>query len=125
MPKDPEIRAKEIHEEKLKPILELPFYHQLTYIYFLASRMLPNYETFSSTEKWGNPKILLVHYKLLRHWIPVFFCLKHSVQYPIKTAKLLHLWQVYRSMHCKCISKSLTIWITTQKITIHLFLSTL
>ena len=34
MPKNPKIRAKEIHEEKRKPILELPFYHQLTYIYF-------------------------------------------------------------------------------------------
>lgn len=49
-----------------KKIKELPYFHQLTYIYFLAKRMYPNYELFAKTENWGNHKILQKAIKLLK-----------------------------------------------------------
>lgn len=45
---------------------ELPYFHQLTYIYFLAKRMYPNYELFAKTENWGKPKMLVKAMKLLK-----------------------------------------------------------
>jgi len=63
------MNTKDIENRFEKPILELPFYHQLTFIYFLVKRMLPNYETFSSTEKWGNPKILHEAVRVLKQLI--------------------------------------------------------
>ena len=39
-------------------IVKLPFYHQLTFFYFLSKRQLPNYLIFSQKENWGNPNLL-------------------------------------------------------------------
>ncbi len=39
-------------------IINLPFYHQLTFVYFLSKRQLPNYLLFNQKENWGSPKTL-------------------------------------------------------------------
>lgn len=39
-------------------IVKLPFYHQLTFFYFLSKRQLPNYLIFNQKENWGNPNLL-------------------------------------------------------------------
>lgn len=40
-------------------ILKLPFYHQLTFIYFLSKRQFQNYLIFNRKENWGSPEILI------------------------------------------------------------------
>ena len=39
-------------------IVKLPFYHQLTFVYFISKRQLPNYLIFNKKENWGNPELL-------------------------------------------------------------------
>ncbi len=38
--------------------MKLPLYHQLTFVYFLSKRQLPNYIVFNKKENWGNPNLL-------------------------------------------------------------------
>ena len=39
-------------------IMKLPLFHQLTFVYFLSKRQLPNYIIFNKKENWGNPDLL-------------------------------------------------------------------
>lgn len=41
-----------------KRLNKLSFYHQLSFAYFLAIRLQPNYNYFYQQENWGNPEIL-------------------------------------------------------------------
>jgi uncharacterized protein YjaG (DUF416 family) len=60
------MNTTEMKDRFEKPLLELPFSHLLTFIYFVAKRMIPNYVAFSKTEQWGDSKIVNEAANLLR-----------------------------------------------------------